>query len=54
MKSDHDKRRIKSRAKQIKKANKAQLSTKDYIQRGLVVLIIIAILAAALYFTGVS
>lgn len=44
-------RRVKRRAKQIQKASKGKLSTKDYIQRGLVVLIIVVILAAALLFT---
>lgn len=40
---------VRERAKQIKKAQKGELTTKDYIQRALVVLIIIVILSAALF-----
>lgn len=40
---------VRDRAKQIRKAQKAELSTKDYVQRALVVLIIVVILAAALF-----
>lgn len=45
-------RRIKRRAKKIQKASKGKLDTKDYLQRALVVLIILVILAAALFFTN--
>lgn len=41
---------IRQRAKQIRKVSKPALTTKDYIQRGLVILIIAGILAAALVF----
>lgn len=40
---------VRHRAKQIRKAQKPMLSTKDYIQRALVVLIIVVILSAALF-----
>lgn len=40
---------VRQRAKQIKKAQKAELNTKDYVQRALVVLIIVLILSAALF-----
>ncbi len=40
---------VRERAKQIKKAQKPKLTTKDYVQRALVVLIIVLILAAALF-----
>lgn len=40
---------VRHRAKQIRKAQKPKLSTKDYIQRALVVLIIVVILSAALF-----
>jgi len=40
---------VRQRARQIKKAQKAKLTTKDYLQRALVVLIILLILAAALF-----
>ena len=40
---------VRQRAKQIRKAQKANLSTKDYLQWALVVLIILIILAAALF-----
>lgn len=39
---------IRQRAKQIKKASKPELTTKDYIQRTIVILIIVGILATAL------
>lgn len=42
-------RRVRRRARDIKKASKPELTTKDYIQRGLVVLLIILILGAAMY-----
>jgi hypothetical protein len=45
------KRVIRQRAKQIRKANKPKLSTKDYIQRTIVILIIVGILATALILT---
>lgn len=40
---------VRQRAKQIRKAQKVELTTKDYIQRSLVVLIILVILAGALF-----
>jgi hypothetical protein len=46
------KNHVKQRAKRIHKANKNVLTTKDYLQRTLVVLIILVILASALYLTG--
>jgi hypothetical protein len=47
---DRDRREaVRRRAKQIKKAQKVELTTRDYIQRGLVVLIILLILAGALF-----
>lgn len=42
-------RKVRSRARKIRKANKTQLTTKDYIQRTLVVLLIVLILAGALF-----
>lgn len=42
-------RRVRRRARNIKKANKAELTTKDYIQRALVVMLIVLILAAAMF-----
>lgn len=42
------KRIVRQRAKQIKKATKVELTTKDYIQRAIVILIIVGILATAL------
>ncbi len=39
---------VRQRAKQIKKANKPKLTTKDIIQRTIVILIIVGILATAL------
>jgi hypothetical protein len=47
---DRDRREaVRRRAKQIRKAQKVELTTRDYIQRGLVVLIILLILAGALF-----
>ena len=47
---DRDRRAaVRQRARQIKKAQQPKLTTKDYIQRGLVVLIILTILAGALF-----
>lgn len=40
---------VRSRARKIRKANKPTLTTKDYIQRILVILIILGILITALY-----
>lgn len=42
-------RLIKERARRIQIANKAKPSTKDYLQRALVVMVIVLILAAALF-----
>tara|TARA_R110001592_G_scaffold69489_1_gene213161 strand:+ start:22435 stop:22602 length:168 start_codon:yes stop_codon:yes gene_type:complete len=42
-------RLIKQRARRIQTANKAKLTTKDYLQRALVVMVIALILAAALF-----
>lgn len=42
---------VKARAKRIRKVSKPKLTTKDYIQRGLVILIIVGILATALILT---
>lgn len=44
--------RVRQRAKRIQKARKNKLTTKDYIQRALVVLLIVAILGIALFFTN--
>ena len=45
--SEDNKRVVRQRAKQIRKATKAKLSTQDYLQRAVVVLIIAGILALA-------
>jgi hypothetical protein len=42
-------RQIKRRARSIQTANKAKLTSKDYLQRTLVVMVIVLILAAALF-----
>lgn len=44
-------RQVRRRARQIRKANKPKMRTKDYLQRALVVLIILAILGLALLLT---
>lgn len=44
-------KRVRKRARSIRKAQKAKLTTKDYIQRTLVVLIILAIIAVAYLYT---
>lgn len=40
---------IKQRARRIQAASKAELTTKDYLQRALVVMVIVLILAGALF-----
>lgn len=42
---------IKQRAKRIKKAQ-TKLTTKDYLQRAIVVMVIVLILAAAMWLTN--
>ena len=42
---------VRERAKRIRKVTKPKLTTKDYIQRTLVILIIVGILATALILT---
>ncbi|GEM_PF-1455764 len=51
MSTAHKKQRVRERARSIKKASKGKLTTKDYLQRALVVLIIVVILIGALYLT---
>lgn len=43
------KRAVRQRAQNIRKAQTGKLTTKDYLQRGLVVLIILVILATAMF-----
>ena len=42
-------KQIRRRARRIQTANKTKLSSKDYLQRALVVMVIALILAAALF-----
>ncbi len=49
--SEEKKRIVRQRARQIRKATKAKLTTQDYLQRAVVVLIIVGILALALVLT---
>ncbi len=42
---------IKQRARSIQKANRPKLTSKDYIERALVILVIVGILLAALFLT---
>lgn len=47
-----NKRLVKERARKIRKASRGKLTTKDYIQRAIVILIILGILATALILTS--
>lgn len=46
-----DKRVVRRRARQIRKAAKPKSTTKEYLQYGLVILIILGILFTALFLT---